>query len=54
MPVILLTMKDKQEDIELGIKAGADAYITKPFNAEQLMEKVDELINRKKKSNLPL
>ncbi len=34
--ILLLTMKDKQEDIIQGLEAGADDYITKPFNQNEL------------------
>lgn len=34
--ILLLTMKDKQEDIIYGMEAGADDYITKPFNQHEL------------------
>ncbi len=34
--IMLLTMKDKQRDIVYGMEAGADDYITKPFNQHEL------------------
>ncbi|MGR3302668.1 MAG: diguanylate cyclase [Candidatus Scalindua sp.] len=34
--ILLLTSKDKQEDIVEGMEAGADDYITKPFNQNEL------------------
>ncbi len=34
--ILLLTMKNKQEDIVCGMEAGADDYITKPFNQNEL------------------
>lgn len=34
--ILLLTVKDKQEDIVYGMEAGADDYITKPFNQNEL------------------
>ncbi len=34
--ILLLTGKDRKEDIIMGLKAGADDYITKPFNYEEL------------------
>jgi len=42
-PVILFTAKARAEDIELGKKVGADAYITKPFEPEVLLSKIEEL-----------
>lgn len=37
IPVIMLTAKDKDEDILKGYKYGAEYYITKPFDLKQLM-----------------
>ena len=44
IPVILLTAKDSIRDQIDGMKAGADAYVTKPFNAEYLLSLVDNLL----------
>ena len=44
IPVILLTAKANVEDIELGKKIGADAYITKPYERDALLSKIEELI----------
>ena len=58
MPVIFLTSKDTEIDELLGLKIGADDYITKPFSQKILIERIrilikrDELKNTKKKSNL--
>ncbi len=38
--VILLTAKDRKEDVVLGLEAGADDYITKPFDVEELRSRV--------------
>lgn len=46
IPVILFTAKAKAEDIELGKKVGADAYITKPYERDVLLSKIEELIRR--------
>ncbi|PPR33721.1 MAG: Transcriptional regulatory protein CreB [Alphaproteobacteria bacterium MarineAlpha6_Bin4] len=55
LPVIFLTSKDTEIDELLGLKVGADDYITKPFSQKILIERIrilikrSELINTKKK-----
>ena len=44
IPVILLTAKVGAENEITGLKSGADAYITKPFNSKRLLVEVDRLI----------
>jgi len=44
IPIIMLTALGKKEDREWGKKVKADAYIIKPFNAEELLERVARLI----------
>lgn len=43
--VIFLSAKSKPKDIEEGMKAGADEYITKPFSNKQLLQKIKEIVN---------
>jgi len=43
MPVIFLTAKSLKEDVIDGFKLGADDYITKPFNSEELLYRVRQL-----------
>jgi len=45
MPIIMLTGREHQSDMFWGLKTGADAYITKGFKPENLLEKVDELLS---------
>jgi two-component system response regulator ChvI len=58
MPVIFLTSKDTEIDELLGLKIGADDYITKPFSQKILIERIrilikrDELKNIKKKNKI--
>ena len=42
--VVLLTAKARSEDEALGLAAGADAYITKPFSPLQLAETLETLL----------
>jgi len=46
VPVILLTAKGMTKDRVAGFKAGADAYLPKPFDPEELLSIVDNLIAR--------
>ncbi|MCY7409310.1 MAG: response regulator transcription factor [Chitinophagales bacterium] len=43
-PILFLTAKDTSEDKVLGLKVGADDYLTKPFNLEELLLRVKVLI----------
>jgi len=44
IPVILVTAKSGKEDRALGLAAGADAYVTKPFSPVQLIDLVKETL----------
>ncbi len=44
VPVILISAKTEYEDYIEGLKHGADAYIRKPFQAEELLVQVENLI----------
>jgi signal transduction histidine kinase/DNA-binding response OmpR family regulator len=44
IPVILLTAKSEEEQKISGIKAGADVYVTKPFNFEFLYQNITNLL----------
>ena len=46
MPVIFLTSKDDELDELLGLKMGADDYITKPFSVRLLIERIRALLRR--------
>jgi two-component system KDP operon response regulator KdpE len=46
VPVIMLTAKARDEDIEQGFEAGADDYLTKPFNAKELIARVKAVLRR--------
>ena len=52
MPVIILTSKDTEIDELLGLKVGADDYITKPFSQNILMERIRILIKRTELKNI--
>lgn len=46
IPVLFLTAKDASQDVVTGLKKGADDYLTKPFNLEELLLRVKALIKR--------
>ena len=48
IPIIILTAKATKEDKLHGLHAGADAYLNKPFNKEELLVRMDNLIRLKK------
>jgi len=45
-PIILLTVRDSDEDIIYGLEAGADVYMTKPFSPKQLVARARALLRR--------
>jgi DNA-binding response OmpR family regulator len=47
-PVILLTAKSTQDDVEKGLGLGADYYITKPFSGAELVRKVKILLEQRR------
>lgn len=44
VPVILLTARGQQRDIEAGREAGADTYLTKPFSPMELLDRIGALL----------
>lgn len=47
IPIIILTAKSQKENIEWGEKVGANFYMTKPFEAKVLLDKIKELLEKK-------
>jgi DNA-binding response OmpR family regulator len=46
MKVILLSARVQEGDVARGMDAGADAYLVKPFKAQELVAKVEELLGQ--------
>jgi len=46
VPIILLTVRDDEEDIIKGLKIGADDYVLKPFSPRQLVARVQTVLRR--------
>lgn len=49
-PIIMLTARDTKEDIVKGLNSGADDYISKPFDEEVLIARMNAVLRRNKKS----
>lgn len=49
VPILILSAKNSGADRVLGLKKGADDYLTKPFNLEELLLRVQKLIRKNKK-----
>ena len=49
MYIIILTAKGQKKDIEIGMQAGADNYLTKPFSPLNLCMKVEEILNNSRR-----
>lgn len=47
LPVMMLTGRRSQEDVDLAMFAGADAYMKKPFDPDTFVYRVEELLTRK-------
>ena len=53
-PVIMLSAKDTKEEIKEGLTKGADDYITKPFDIEELILRVKAVLKRSKSESKEL
>ena len=53
IPIIFLTAKSLKEDVIKGLKIGADDYITKPFSMEELLLRINAVLKRSLKNQLP-
>jgi len=47
VPILLLTAKDAEVDRVLGLEAGADDYVTKPFSMAELVSRVRAILRRR-------
>ncbi|OGC34294.1 hypothetical protein A2311_01175 [candidate division WOR-1 bacterium RIFOXYB2_FULL_48_7] len=47
IPIIMLTAKIQSVDMEQGKEAGADVYLTKPFQADELLKHIKDLLAKK-------
>ncbi len=54
LPVILLTSLSDEDKVILGLEAGADSFISKPFEEEKLLERVREVLRSRLSAVSPL
>ncbi|NJO78495.1 MAG: response regulator [Cyanobacteria bacterium RM1_2_2] len=52
-PILLLTVKDSSTDVVKGLDAGADDYVTKPYNLSELLARMRALLRRKEADLVP-
>lgn len=53
LPVLLLTARDALDDRVAGLQAGADDYVTKPFDFPELLARLHALLRRSQPTNTP-
>jgi DNA-binding response OmpR family regulator len=46
VPIVFLTAKNMKEDVLEGFKVGADDYLTKPFNMQELLLRIEAILRR--------
>ena len=46
IPVVMLTVKDREADKVIGFETGADDYVTKPFSEQILLARIRALLRR--------
>lgn len=53
VPVVMLTARDSETDLLVGLAVGADDYITKPFSPRELVARIHALLRRSAVATLP-
>jgi DNA-binding response OmpR family regulator len=48
VPILMLTAKGQESDIVLGLKLGADDYVTKPFSIKELLARAEAILRRRR------
>jgi len=51
IPVLIFTARAQEEDIQLATQCGSNGYLTKPFEAKVLLEKLEEFFKKHRKPN---
>jgi two-component system phosphate regulon response regulator PhoB len=52
IPIIFLTARNEAEDRVKGLEAGADDYVSKPFNTRELLLRVDKVLSRSSQASI--
>ena len=47
LPIIMLTAKDSEVDIVVGLELGADYYVTKPYSSRELLARIKAVLRRR-------
>ena len=47
LPIIMLTAKDSEVDIVVGLELGADDYVTKPYSSRELLARIKSVLRRR-------
>jgi two-component system, OmpR family, response regulator RegX3 len=47
LPIIMLTAKDSEVDIVVGLELGADDYVTKPYSSRELLARIKAVLRRR-------
>lgn len=50
LPILMISAKSRPEDREIGLRMGADEYLTKPLRLAQVLEKAEELMNKSRRT----
>ena len=53
IPILMLTARSQERDVDEGMRVGADAYMTKPFKNDMLLWQIEQLLSKadEKKAN---
>jgi len=49
IPIIMLTVRNRKEDVVRGLNLGSDDYVTKPFDPDELVERINRVLSRSDK-----
>jgi two-component system, OmpR family, response regulator RegX3 len=53
VPIIMLTAKDSEVDIVVGLELGADDYVTKPYSSRELLARIRAVLRRRAEADGP-